>query len=414
VAQDATKSTFMARNVHRMSDARPAKSAGYLARTRPVVPPIYQSATFYLDDLAYKDIQEGGLREHWYSRFANPTVDAAAAEIAALEGAEAALMTSSGMAAIATTLLTLLTTAHQDSAQTPSAPARAGRIVAARQVYGDTRDLLVRDLPALGVEVVMVDATDIGAWAEAIGAAPATVVYAETLSNPQLDLTDLPSLAELAHAGGAKLVVDNTFATPYTVNPLRHGADVVVHSATKFLSGHSDVIAGVVLGDADTVTEVQKRVITFGGCLDPHAAFLVWRGIQTFALRLERSCVTASTLAARLATNPEVVSVRYPAGDIADRVMRPDRRGAMVAFTVQGGDARALAVMRRLTVASEATSLGGVETLVSTPFNSSHFSLTPAERVAARIDDGMIRLSCGIEDPEALIADVEAALAATV
>ncbi|MFC0540512.1 trans-sulfuration enzyme family protein [Kutzneria chonburiensis] len=385
-----------------MSDARPAKSAGYLARTRPVVPPIYQSATFYLDDLAYKDIQEGGLREHWYSRFANPTVDATAAEIAALEGAEAALMTSSGMAAIATTLLTLLTTAQPR------------RIVAARQVYGDTRDLLVRDLPALGVEVAMVDATDIGAWAEAIAAAPTAVVYAETLSNPQLDLTDLPSLAELAHAGGASLVVDNTFATPYTVNPLRHGADVVVHSATKFLSGHSDVIAGVVLGAADTVTEVQKRVITFGGCLDPHAAFLVWRGIQTFSLRLERSCATASQLATRLAANPEVVSVRYPAGDIAARVMRPDRRGAMVAFTVRGGDSRALAAMRRLTVASEATSLGGVETLVSTPFNSSHFSLTPTERVAARIDDGMIRLSCGIEDPEALIADVEAALAATV
>jgi cystathionine beta-lyase/cystathionine gamma-synthase len=416
VAQDATKSALAARNVHRMSDARPAKSAGYLARTRPVVPPIYQSATFYLDDLAYKDIQEGGLREHWYSRFANPTVDATAAEIAALEGAEAALMTSSGMAAIATTLLTLLTTPQPATTRqtTTTAPAQPGRIVAARQVYGDTRDLLVRDLPALGVEVAMVDATDIGAWAEAIAAAPTTIVYAETLSNPQLDLTDLPSLAELAHAAGAKLVVDNTFATPYTVNPLRHGADVVVHSATKFLSGHSDVIAGVVLGDTDTVTEVQKRVITFGGCLDPHAAFLVWRGIQTFSLRLERSCATASRLATRLAANPEVVSVRYPAGDIAARVMRPDRRGAMVAFTVRGGDSRALAVMRRLTVASEATSLGGVETLVSTPFNSSHFSLTPAERVAARIDDGMIRLSCGIEDPEALIADVEAALAATV
>ena len=420
----------MARNVHRMSDARPAKSAGYLARTRPVVPPIYQSATFYLDDLAYKDIQEGGLREHWYSRFANPTVDAAAAEIAALEGAEAALMTSSGMAAIATTLLTLLTTDRprgqsasaqpghiataRDDSQPLSAPARPRRIVAARQVYGDTRDLLVRDLPALGVEVVMVDATDIGAWAEAIADAPTAIVYAETLSNPQLDLTDLPTLATLAHAADAKLVVDNTFATPYTVNPVQHGADVVVHSATKFLSGHSDVIAGVVLGNADTVTEVQKRVITFGGCLDPHAAFLVWRGIQTFALRLERSCATASRLAARLAANPEVVSVRYPSGDIADRVMRPERRGAMVAFTVRGGDSRALAVMRRLTVASEATSLGGVETLVSTPFNSSHFSLTPAERVAARIDDGMIRLSCGIEDPEALIADVEDALAATV
>jgi cystathionine beta-lyase/cystathionine gamma-synthase len=382
--------------------SRPEKSAAYVARTRPVVPPIYQSATFYLDDLAYKDIQEGGLREHWYSRFANPTVDAAAAEIAALEGAEAAFMTASGMAAIATTLLTLL----------------PGRIVAARQVYGDTRDLLVRDLPALGFDVAMVDATDLDEWAAAIAAAPTAVVYAETLSNPQLDLTDLAALADLAHAAGAKLVVDNTFATPYAVNPLRHGADVVVHSATKFLSGHSDVIAGVVLADAATVTEIQKRVITFGGCLDPHAAFLVWRGIQTFSLRLDRSCATAAALADRLAANPEVVSVRYPGradysrAEIAGRLMRTG--GAMVAFTVRGGDARALAVMRRLTVASEATSLGGVETLVSTPFNSSHFSLTPAERAAARIDDGMIRLSCGIEEAESLIADIEQALADTV
>jgi cystathionine beta-lyase/cystathionine gamma-synthase len=376
---------------------RAEKSAGYVARTRPVVPPIYQSATFFLDDLAYKDIQEGGgLTEHWYSRFANPTVDAAAAEIAELEGAEAAMMTSSGMAAIATTLMTLLQGGR--------------RVVAARQVYGDTRDLLVRDLPALGFDVTMVDATDLDAWTAAITAGT-TVVYAETLSNPQLELTDLPALAELAHAAGAKLVVDNTFATPYTVNPLRLGADIVVHSATKFLSGHSDVIAGVVLSSQEVVTEIQRRMITFGGCLDPHAAFLVWRGLQTFDVRMERSSATASKLAQRLKDHPEVVSVRYPG---PNDVMKLGRSGAMVAFTVRGGNERALAVMRRLTIASEATSLGGVETLVSTPFNSSHFSLSPEELAAARIDDGMLRFSCGLEDAEVLIADVVLALDETI
>ncbi|MFC0107068.1 trans-sulfuration enzyme family protein [Kibdelosporangium aridum] len=367
---------------------RPAKSAGYVARTRPVVPPIYQSATFYLDDIAYKDIQgNGGLSEHWYSRFANPTVDAAAAEIAELEGAEAALMTASGMAAIATTLMTLLQGGR--------------RVVSARQVYGDTRDLLVRDLPGLGFDVTMVDAADLSEWRSAIAAAPTTIVYAETLSNPQLEPTDLAAVAELAHQAGAKMVVDNTFATPYTVNPLRLGADIVVHSATKFLSGHSDVIAGAVVADRETVTEIQRRVITFGGCLDAHAAFLVWRGLQTFDVRMERAQATARALADRLRGNAEVVSVRYPGN------------GAMVAFTVRGGNDRALAVMRRLTVASEATSLGGVETLVSTPFNSSHFSLSAEELAAARIDAGMLRFSCGIENAEALIADVEQALATT-
>jgi len=387
---------------------RAAKSADYVARTRPVVPPIYQSATFFLDDMVYKDIQEaGGLTEHWYSRFANPTVDAAAAEIAELEGAEAAMMTSSGMAAIATTLLTLLQGDRR-------------RVVAARQVYGDTRDLLVRDLPALGIAVTMVDAIDLDAWAAAITAAPTAVVYAEALSNPQLDLTDLAAIADLAHAAGAKLVVDSTFATPYTINPLSVGADVVVHSATKFLSGHSDVIAGVVVGDRETVTEIQRRMITFGGCLDPHAAYLVWRGLQTFDVRLARASETALALAQRLESHPEVTAVRYPGlpgyawRETAEKLMRPGRGGAMVAFTVRGGNSRALAVMRRLTIASEATSLGGVETLVSAPFNSSHFSLSEEELAANRIEPGMLRFSCGIEDAETLITDVERALDGTV
>jgi cystathionine beta-lyase/cystathionine gamma-synthase len=311
------------------------------------------------------------------------------------------------MAAIATTLVTLLQGDRR-------------RVVAARQVYGDTRDLLLRDLPALGLDVTMVDAVDLDAWAEAIDAAPTAVVYAESLSNPQLDLTDLAALAELAHRAGAKLVVDSTFATPYTINPLSVGADVVVHSAAKFLSGHSDVIAGVVVGDRATVTEVQRRMITFGGCLDPHAAFLVWRGLQTFDVRLERASATALALAERLSEHPEVVSVRYPGlpgyawRETAEKLMRPGRGGAMMAFTVRGGDRRALAVMRRLVVASEAPSLGGVETLVCAPFISSHFSLSEQELAANRIDPGMLRLSCGLEDAEALIADLEGALDATV
>lgn len=374
-----------------------------MPRTVPVVPPIHHSVTYFLDDLAYKDVQDGGLVEHWYGRFRNPTVDLVAHEVADLERGEAGFMTSSGMGAIATTLLTLL---------------RAGdRLVAARQVYGDTHDLLVRDLPAWGVDVHRVDAADLEAWRRAIAGGATRVVYAETLSNPQLELTDLPALAELAHAAGARLVIDNTFATPYVVQPLRLGADVVLHSATKFLNGHSDAIAGAVVAEAGLVTEIQRRIITLGTSLGPYEAYLVWRGLQTFDVRMARQTETAQALAAALGARDDVVTVRHPArpggagSALAARVLRPGcGGGAMLSITVDGGDRRAHDVVRTLQIGCEATSLGGVETLVSTPFNSSHFSLTPEERRAARIDDGMIRISCGLEPADALIADFTRAL----
>ncbi len=392
-----------------MIEGRPAQSARFQPRTRPVVPPIHQSVTYFLDDEAYKDVQDGGLGEIWYGRFRNPTVDVAADEVRRLEGAEAAFMTSSGMGAIATTLLTLLS--------------GGGRVVAARQVYGDTRDLLVRDLPSWGFDVVQVDAMNLDEWRAAVADGPTTLLYVETLANPQLDLADIPAIAGIAHEAGARLVVDNTFATPHCVQPLSLGADVVVHSATKFLNGHSDAIAGVVAGPFDLVREVQRRIITLGTCLDPHAAYLIWRGLQTFHIRLAQSCATARALAKALSDRDDVVSVRHPSlpdyerADVAARVLRRDgdvlRAGGMVAFTVAGGDERALRVMRKLQVACEATSLGGVESLVSTPFNSSHFSLTRDERLAARIDDGMIRVSCGVEPSDDLIADFTRALDAS-
>jgi cystathionine beta-lyase/cystathionine gamma-synthase len=385
------------------SVGRPARASEFLPRTRPVVPPIHHSVTYFLDDQAYKDIQDGGLVEHWYGRFRNPTVDLVGREIADLEGGEAGFMTSSGMGAIATTLLTLL--------------GAGDRIVAARQVYGDTRDLLVRDLPGWGIDVRWVDAVDLDAWSREIAGGPTRVVYAETLSNPQLELTDLPALADLAQAAGAHLVIDNTFATPYVVQPLRLGADVVVHSATKFLNGHSDAIAGVVIADDALVTEVQRRVITLGTSLGPYEAYLVWRGLQTFDVRMARQTETAQALAAALGRRDDVLAVRHPSlpdyarAEVAARVVRPSAGGgAMVTITVDGGDERAHDVVRNLQIGCEATSLGGVETLVSTPFNSSHFSLTPEERRAARIDDGMIRISCGVEPADALIADFARAL----
>jgi len=373
-----------------------------MPRTHPVVPPIHHSVTYFLDDQAYKDIRDGGLAEHWYGRFRNPTADLAARDIADLEGGGAGFMTSSGMGAIATTLLTLL--------------GAGDRVVAARQVYGDTRDLLVRDLPAWGVDVRWVDAVDLDAWRDELKGG-ARVAYAETLSNPQLELTDLPAVADLAHAAGARLVIDNTFATPYVVQPLRLGADVVVHSATKFLNGHSDAIAGAVVADDATITEVQRRVITLGTSLGAYEAYLIWRGLQTFDVRMARQTETAQALAAALGARGDVLAVRHPSlpdysrATVAARVVRPGcGGGAMVTITVDGGDERAHDVVRALRIGCEATSLGGVETLVSTPFNSSHFSLSPEERRAAGIDDGMIRISCGLEPADALIGDFTQAL----
>ena len=380
-----------------------ARARRRLSRTAPIVPPIYQTTIFHLDDVSYDDVIEtGGLNEDWYSRFHNPTVAATADEVARLEQAPAALMTSSGMAAISSTLVTL---------------AGAGdRIVAARELYGDTFDLLSRDLPRLGVEVELVRGDSLPEWESAFASGPVAVAYAETLSNPQLRLLDIPAVAAAAHAHGAKLVIDNTFASPAVVRPLALGADLVVHSASKYLNGHSDVIAGCVAGAEDAVKEVQRRVITFGGSLDPHAAFLVLRGLRTFEVRLQRQQATALEVAGYLERQPEVDRVIYPGlasyphREVADRLLAPGSGGGMVSFVVGGGDRAAAQVMRCFQVLIEATSLGGVETLASTPHNSSHFSLTVAEREAAGIPAGMIRLSLGLEPVEKITADIRQAL----
>ena len=384
-----------------MTQWRPDDAASYQSRTTPLVPPIHQSVTYLLDDTAYKDIADGGLVETWYSRFSNPTVEAAAEVVRRLEGAEAAALTSSGMAAIATTLLTLC---------------RSGdRVVAARQVYGDTRDLLVRDLPRLGIAVDLVDATDQDQWRHELSRAPVRLAYAETMSNPTLGLLDIAGVAEAAHAAGARLIVDNTFAGPALVRPLALGADLVVESATKFLNGHSDVIAGAVAGDAETLREIRLRVVTLGGSLDPHAAYLLWRGLQTFDLRMREQCRTAAALADWLAARSDVAAVIHPGRpdhpqhSLARRMFPDGLGGAMVAFVLDD-DARGLAVMRTLRVAAEATSLGGVETLVSMPFNSSHASLGADERLRAGIAPGMLRLSVGLEPLDALCDDLAAAL----
>ncbi|MET0398544.1 MAG: aminotransferase class I/II-fold pyridoxal phosphate-dependent enzyme [Longimicrobiaceae bacterium] len=363
------------------------------ATDAPVNTPIVQSATFYADP--------DGAGELLYSRYGNGPNNVAVEErIAALEGAEDCVAVGSGMAAMACALLACV---------------RAGdHVLAAEALYGGTRTLLARELSRLGVESTFVDffAED---WRAALR--PNTrVVLAETVSNPLLRVPDLRPLAAAAHEAGAVLVVDSTFATPVNARPLESGADLVVHSATKYLGGHSDVTAGAVLGGAELAGEVRRRAQVWGPALDPHAAWLLERGIKTLAVRMERHNRNGLEVARRVEGLPGVARVHYPGlpshpdHEVARRVLCGF--GGMVGIEVEGGGEAAGRFVRALRLAKPAPSLGGVETLVSEPRFTSHAAFTPAEREALGIRDGFFRFSLGIEDADDLVVDIERALEA--
>jgi cystathionine beta-lyase/cystathionine gamma-synthase len=379
--------------VHAGIDGAPLAPAG-------MTTPIFQSSTFELSRSAYDDIERtGGANIVWYTRLGNPTIAAAAAAVAALEGADGALLFSSGMAAIATTLAALV----------PS----GGRIVAAGALYGDTYTVLDDLASERGCRLEYVAVDDLDGWARAL-AGGANVAYAESLSNPMLRVANLPAIAKLARAAGARLVVDSTFATPVNLRPIEHGVDLVIHSATKYLNGHSDLIAGAVAGPSSLLDEVRRRAERIGGCLDPHAAFLMARGLRTLALRMERHNANGLAIAERLERHPEVAGVHYPLlGSHADHALAEQLLGGgsgIVTFRVLGGDERALRLLDELRLIRQATSLGGLESLASAPFNTSHVALSASERERIGILPGTIRLSVGIEDVADLIADLEGAL----
>lgn len=365
--------------------------------------PIFQSVTYDLDERAYADIERtGGERSWWYTRLRNPTIEATAAKLAALERADGAVVFSSGMAAIATTLLALV-------------PA-GGRVVAARDLYGDVFTLLANELPRHGRSTSFVAIDDIDGWEREL-AAGADLVYVETLSNPMLRVADLPRLAALAHRAGALAVADATFTPPTELRVLDHGFDAVVHSATKYLNGHSDLIAGAMGGRADVVANVRAQASILGGCIDPHGAWLLDRGLKTLALRVARQRETALVIARALAAQPEVEAVAHPSlpGHPDHELAQTLLPGGcpLLSFRVSGGDARAVALLARLRIVRQATSLGGVETLASAPHNTSHLGLSADERRAAGILPGTIRLSVGIAHAPDLVADLTAALEAT-
>lgn len=387
----------------RLSRPNPAMPRG--ASFTPVATPIYHSAAYVYENLDELDAIFAGTQEGpVYARYGNPTLAALETAVAALEGGEAALAYASGMAAIHGALL--------------AAGARAGAaIVAAQDVYGATYALLDRVLATQGVAVRFVDGTDATAVAAAVAETRPAAVICETISNPLLKVADLPRLAGIAHAAGAAFIVDNTFASPYLCRPLQHGADYVVHSATKYLGGHGDVLGGVVVASAErrkTLNELNKLV---GGNLGPQEAWLVLRGLKTLPLRLQRQCDNAVRIAAWLAGHPRVAAVNYPGlpthpqHATAARLLERGAFGAMISFDLRDGRRETVFhFMEALKLVLPATTLGDVYSLVLYPAGSSHRALDAAARRRIGIGDGLVRLSVGIEDADDIIADLDQAL----
>lgn len=359
----------------------------------PVVMPLVPSTTFYSDP--------SGQGEVLYTRYGNgPNQRVVEERLAALDGAEDAVLVASGMAAMACALLSVL---------------RAGdHVVATDAIYGGTRALLTDELSRLGIETTFVDLFSPG-WTDALR--PGTrVVLGETPSNPVLRVLDLRPIADAAHAHGATVIVDATFGSPVNYRALEHGADIVMHSATKYLAGHSDVTAGVLCGNGERIAQVRKRARIWGPVLDPHGTWLLERGMKTLALRMERHNRNGMEVARWAETRPEVAHVFYPGlpshpdHEIARRVL--DGFGGMVGIELAGGGEAAARFVRALRLAKLAPSLGGVETLISEPRYTSHAAMTPEQRAAGGIRDGFLRVSLGIEDAEDIIADFDQALRA--
>jgi cystathionine beta-lyase/cystathionine gamma-synthase len=378
----------------------------------PVVTPIYHASSYVYDEMETLDATFAGTFDGpMYTRYGNPTVSALEAAVAALEDGEAALAYGSGMAAIHGALL--------------AAGARAGTsVVAAQDCYGATYALLSRLLASQGVTPRFVDTADFAAVEAAFAAArtagaPAGALIVETISNPLLKVADLPALADLAHAAGAALIVDNTFASPYLCRPLALGADYVVHSATKYLGGHGDVLGGVVVTSAARRRELNEVNKLVGANLGPQEAWLVLRGIKTLPLRVQRQCENASQVAAWLVDHPAVSHVNYPGlashpqHALAARLLERGAFGAMISFDIRDGDrARVFRFMETLRLVLPATTLGDVYSLALYPAHSSHRALDPDLRRRIGIGDGLVRLSVGIEEPADIIADLAQALAA--
>jgi len=367
-------------------------------------PPLYTHSTFAFDSTAdLLDVVEGRKPGNLYTRYGlNPTIRSLEAKLADLEGGDHALAFSSGMAAEAATFL-----AHT----------RAGEhIVCLGDVYGGTFELLGTNLPQVGITTTFLRADEAHRVPEVL-TDRTRIVFFETPSNPTLDVFDIPAISAQARTAGALTVVDNTFATPVNQNPLRHGADLVIHSATKYLGGHSDLTAGALIGPAELLTPVAVWRKNLGQMIAAETAALLARSIRTLPVRVRAQNATAAAIASFLATHPRVTRVNYPGlatGEdkrIVDAQMRGG--GGMLSVVLDGTAAQTAAVVDQLRLFAIAPSLGGVESLVTQPITTTHHGLDPAERARRGIADSMIRLSVGLEDADDLIQDLTQALDAT-
>lgn len=366
----------------------------------PVGTPICRTSTFTFSSTAeMKRWAEGKSKAYIYTRYGNPTLTVAEGKIAALEGAEAAVVTASGMAAISTALLSVLKCGDE--------------LISTAQVYGGTYRLMRDVFPDMGIRVHHIG-TDL-AGLEQLASPRTKCLYIETPTNPTLRLVDLDRAVAFAKKHNVTSIIDNTFATPVLQNPLSLGFDIVVHSATKALAGHSDVIAGAVVGNKTWMDGVRHMVIYLGGSMDPDAAYLLIRGIRTLGVRVARQCENALAVAKFLEKHPKVARVHYPGlpshpdHKLAKRQMRAF--GSMLAFDMKGGLPAARRFCDRVRLFLLAASLGGVESLVILPIFSSHYNMSSEELQRAGVSPGTVRVSIGLEDSQDLIADLKQALA---
>src|SRR5467141_1329771 len=358
-----------------------------------VVMPVFQSATYqYAGEKSYDDVR--------YIRLNNtPNHLALAYKLAALENAEDALVTASGMAAISTSLLTFL--------------GKGDHFLAQDCLYGGTHDFVTRDIENFGISYDFIDGNDPESWKRKLK--PTTkAIYVETISNPLMQVPDLESVVSFAKRHGLVSMIDNTFASPVNFRPPELGFDLSLHSATKYLNGHSDIVAGAVIGGRGLVEEITHRLNHLGGSLDPHAAFLLHRGMKTLCIRVKHQNASALRIAQFLESHPSVAKVNYPGLDNHPQHKRAQRLfdgyGGMMSFELHGGVDAAESFMHAATLPIIAPSLGGVESLVTRPAMTSHSGMSVTDRQKLGITDGLIRFSVGIEGTDDLIEDFKQAL----
>lgn len=363
--------------------------------------PIYQTSTFAFRNANHGAALFAGTDEGYiYTRIGNPTISALEIAVAELEGGCGGIATSSGMGAICTVYMALLNAGDH--------------MVSTASVYGPSRGLMEKDFSRFGVQSTYVDTCDLEQVKRALR--PNTkLVYVESPANPTMQVSDIAAIAKIAHDHGCLVVVDNTFASPYLQKPLDLGADVVLHSVTKFINGHADVVGGVLVAkDPELYKRLRKTMINTGCNMDPHQAFLVLRGLKTLGIRIERAQSNAMQIARWLEQQPEISRVRYigleshPQHELAARQMKGF--GSMISFELAGGMDAGRILMDHVRLATLAVSLGGVETLIEHPASMTHASMSPEARRSAGFSDGLVRYSVGIEDVEDLITDLRQAL----